>query len=551
MLAHLRINDVVLIEKLEIEFKSGLCALTGETGAGKSILLDSLGLALGARAETGLIRRGAEQASVSAVFQIPKKHPVRKILKDAEIGIEQDELILRRVVGNNGKSRAFINDQPVSLNLLRSVGQTLVEIHGQFDNHGLLNPQTHRAILDDYAGIGAEIEQKWEAWKAERETLEEMQALVTRARTEEEFLRTALEDLDALEPRTGEEGTLGMLRERLMHREQVLEALNAADQLLNGGDDPVRRAWSLLDRISDKIGADLQKAIDSLDRGMNEIQEASSIIRSLSEDLQEADHDLAAIDERLHALRAQARKHDCLPDELPQIREDLARKLGMIADGQDGLAAQARKVDEARKLYQIEAEKISARRWQAATQLNARVQKELAPLKLEKARFVTSIEKLEEPDWGPHGMDRIAFLVSTNPGTDPGPLHKIASGGEMSRFMLALKVVSAQAGSTHSFIFDEVDTGIGGGTADAVGERLARLAKEKQVLVVTHAPQIAARASHHWVVEKTGDDLVTTTITPLESRVERAEEIARMLSGSTITPEARAAAESLLRTGTE
>lgn len=551
MLTHLRINDVVLIEKLDIEFKTGLCALTGETGAGKSILLDSLGLALGARAETGLIRKGAEQAAVTAVFQIADKHPAQKILQDSEIECQDGELILRRVIGSAGKSRAFVNDQPVSLNLLRTLGQTLVEIHGQFDNHGLLNPQTHRAILDDYAGIGAEVESLWLNWKTERETLEEMKTSFARARTEEAFLRTALEDLDALEPRTGEEETLSMLRERLMHRDQALEALSTAHELLNAENDPVRRAWSLLGRVSDKIGGDLPKAMESLDRGLNEIQEAASIIRDLSEQLQESDHDLAAIDERLFALRAQARKHNVDPDGLPQIRETIARKLSMIGQGEDGLAAQEIAVEAARKSYIAEARKISARRWKFAAELNARVQRELGPLKLEKARFVTSIETLEESDWGPHGMDRIAFLVSTNPGADPGPLHKIASGGEMSRFMLALKVVSAQAGSTHSFIFDEVDTGIGGGTADAVGERLSRLAKEKQVLVVTHAPQIAARAKHHWVVEKSGDETVSTTITPLETRAQRAEEIARMLAGATITPEARAAAESLLRTGTE
>ena len=551
MLTHLQINDVVLIEKLKIEFKSGLCALTGETGAGKSILLDSLGLALGARAETGLIRKGAEQASVTAVFRISENHPALKILQDAEIECEEGDLILRRVIGSAGKSRAFINDQPVSLNLLRTLGQTLVEIHGQFDNHGLLNPQTHRAILDDYAGIGPDVANLWTAWKDERETLEEMKASVARARAEESFLRAALEDLDALEPRTGEEGTLSILRERLIHREQVLEALNAAHELLNAENDPVRRAWALLDRVSDKIGGDLQKALESLDRGLNEIQEAAAVIRDLSEELQDSDHDLAAIDERLFALRAQARKHNCQPDELPQVRESIARRLSMIGQGEDSLAAQEKRVEDARKSYVAEARKISARRWKFAAELNARVQRELAPLKLEKARFVTSIETLEESDWGPHGLDRIAFLVATNPGTDPGPLHKIASGGEMSRFMLALKVVSAQAGSTHSFIFDEVDTGIGGGTAYAVGERLSRLAKEKQVLVVTHAPQIAARAKHHWVVEKSGDETVSTTITPLETRAQRAEEIARMLAGATITPEARAAAESLLRTGTE
>lgn len=551
MLTHLRIEDVVLIEKLEVAFQPGLCALTGETGAGKSILLDSLGLALGARAETGLIRRGAEQAAVTAVFDIEPSHQAQKILEEAGIGPESGELILRRVVTTGGKSRAFINDQPVSMNLLRTVGQTLVEIHGQFDNHGLLNPQTHRSMLDEYAGLNTDTQSAWQAWQNEKNALEEIKSLVAKAKTEEQFLKTALDDLDALEPRTGEEGTLGMLRERLMHREQVLECLNAAYQLLNAEEDPVRRAWSLLDRVSDRAGSEVQAARDALDRAVSEIQDAITVIRDTSEELQDADHDLATIDERLHALRAQARKHNALPDDLPQIREDIARKLALIADGSEGLEAQEKMVQAARKTYIEKAARASSIREKAAIRLDQLVKGELAPLKLEKARFVTQIEKLHESEWGPHGTDRVTFLVATNPGTPPGPLHKIASGGEMSRFMLALKVVSAQAGSTHSFIFDEVDTGIGGGTADAVGERLARLAREKQVLVVTHAPQIAARASHHWVVEKTGDDWVTTTITPLESRVERAEEIARMLSGSTITPEARAAAESLLRTGTE
>lgn len=551
MLTHLRIEDVVLIERLEVAFRPGLCALTGETGAGKSILLDSLGLALGARAETGLIRRGAEQAAVSAVFEIAPAHPARAILEEAGMEIEGDELILRRVVALGGKSRAFLNDRPVSLNLLRAVGQTLVEIHGQFDNHGLLNPQTHRAMLDEYAGLNADTENSWKTWRAEQDALEEMKTLVARAQTEENFLRTALDDLDALEPRTGEEGTLGMLRERLMHREQVLEALNAAYNLLNAEEDPVRRAWSLLDRVSARAGGEVTAARDALDRALAEIQDATATIRDTSEELQDAGHDLATIDERLFALRAQARKHDCQPDDLPKVRDDIARKLALIADGSEGLAAQEKKVQTARAEYIKQAEKTSAIRARAAEKLDKLVQGELAPLKLEKARFATQIEKLPEPEWGPSGFDRVTFLVATNPGAQPGPLHKIASGGEMSRFMLALKVVIAQAGSTHSFIFDEVDTGIGGGTADAVGERLARLAREKQVLVVTHAPQIAARAAHHWVVEKTGDDRVATTISPLETRAQRAEEIARMLAGSVITPEARAAAESLLRTGTE
>ncbi len=546
MLTQLSINNVVLIEKLDIEFKSGLCALTGETGAGKSILLDSLGLALGARAETGLIRKGADRASVTAVFQIHDEHPANKVLEDADIEGEQGELIMRRVVNANGKSRAFINDQPVSLTLLRNVGEALVEIHGQFDNQGLLNPQTHRAMLDEYAGIDGALARHFQNWTDAKDALYELQELSQRSRSEEDFLRTALEDLDALEPKTGEEEHLSGLRERLMHREQVLEALAAAHMLLNSEDDPVQKAYSTLDKVADKVGDALQKSLEALDRGMSEIQEASTIIQHLSDELQDSEHDLETIDDRLFALRAQARKHNCEVDELPEKREDLARKLNMIEDGEESLAAAMKQVEQTRETYIKEAEKLSATRKKFADKLNKLVQAELAPLKLEKARFVTTIEKADEKEWGAHGFDRVRFLVATNPGAEPGPIHKIASGGEMSRFMLALKVVIAQAGSTHSFIFDEVDTGIGGSTADAVGERLSRLAADKQVLVVTHAPQIAARANNHWIVEKSGDKDVTTDIKPLKSREERCEEIARMLAGATITPEARAAAGKLL-----
>ena len=547
MLSSLSITNVVLIDQLTIEFKQGLCALTGETGAGKSILLDSLGLALGVRAESGLVRKGAEQASVTAAFQISQDHAAIQILKSADIQIDDDVLLLRRVIGVNGKSRAFINDQPVSITLLKSVGDTLVEIHGQFETHGLLNPQTHRDMLDSYAGIDEELPDLWSVWKREEDRLAALRRMSAKSTADQDYLRTSLEDLDTLEPKIGEEIQLFALRERLKHREQVLEYLARADNILNGENDPVRAAWGVLDKIAEKAGEGIDGALSALARAANDMQEASRIIQRVSGDLQDGEYNLEDIDDRLHALRVQARKHDCTPDDLPQMRDELARRLGLIENAGEAIVAQEKEVSIARKAYITVADRISKKRKSVAEKLNKLVEGELAPLKLEKARFVTDIEALDEIEWGPHGKDRVRFLVSTNPGAEPGPIHKIASGGEMSRFMLALKVVIAQAGSTHSFIFDEVDTGIGGSTADAVGERLYRLAQLKQVLVVTHAPQIAARADHHWVVEKSGAKVVKTDIRPLESRQERAEEIARMLSGAEITKEARAAADRLLK----
>lgn len=547
MLLRLDIRNVVLIDQMTIEFRQGLCALTGETGAGKSILLDSLGLALGVRAESGLVRSGAEQASVTATFQISDNHAAHAILREADIAGDDDVLILRRVVNNSGKSRAFINDQPVSIALLKTIGDTLVEIHGQFETQGLLNPQTHRGMLDSYAKIdGAALARCWADWKACADELAEMRRLSERSHAEESYLRNALEDLDALSPQVGEEASLSSLRERLKHREQVLEALGRADDLLNGENDPVRHAWGALERVADKVGEAIDPAIAALSRASAEMQEASAIVRALSVDLQESEYNLEEIDERLFGLRAQARKHGCMPDDLPAIRDELARKLSLIENADDTLAAQVEKVTAARSEYLAEAKAVSKLRHDVAARLDKLVQAELAPLKLDKARFVTSVEPLDEIEWSANGIDRVRFLVATNPGSAPGAIHKIASGGEMSRFMLALKVVIAQAGSTHSFIFDEVDAGIGGATADAVGERLSRLAESKQVLVVTHAPQVAARADHHWIVRKSGDEVVKTDIIPLTTRAERCEEIARMLAGADITAEARAAADKLL-----
>ncbi len=547
MLLSLNIKNVVLISHLVIEFKGGLCVLTGETGAGKSVLLDSLGLALGVRAESGLVRQGEESASVTAAFQLSDDHGAIDLLNNADIEFEDDVLLLRRIVSANGKSRAFINDQPVSVSLLKSVGDTLVEIHGQFETQGLLNPATHRGMLDEYAGIiERDLTKVWDAWKTEEQAFHDMKNLSARAREEEEYIRLSLEDLSRLEPMAGEENELSSLRERLKHRDVVLQGLHAAAGHLGAEFDPVQSAWAELDKIADKIGDDAQSAIDALSRASNDIAEASSIIQSVSANMQEGDYDLEEIDDRLYALRLQARKHKCDVDDLAKVADDLSHQLSLIDHTDERLEQQRHKVEKARAAYIKNAEKIRNKRQKVATKLNALVQKELAPLKLDKARFVTDIESLDEVEWGANGMARVRFMVSTNPGRAPGPIHKIASGGEMSRFMLALKVIIAQAGSTHSFIFDEVDTGIGGATAAAVGDRLARLADLKQVLVVTHAPQVAARADSHWIVKKGGNKNIQTDILPLETRQKRCEEIARMLAGADITDEARAAANKLL-----
>jgi DNA repair protein RecN (Recombination protein N) len=547
MLVSLAIKNVILIDQLVIEFKNGFCALTGETGAGKSILMDSLGLALGARSDSGLIRKGADQAQVSAEFHIPDSHPVHALLKDS--GIESDvSLILRRSIGSDGRSRAFINDQPVSVGLLKQAGEILVEIHGQFETQGLLNPGTHRALLDDYAGTGDTIVALYGHWQKAENHLAVMKASTAQSHIEEQYLRDALQDLDALAPQEGEEATLNALRTRLMNRGHVIEALNSAYEALNAEEDPVRKASTILSRAAVKIGPGAEAVMAALGRASAETQEALAVIGSLSSELEEGGQDIESVDDRLHELRAQARKHNCLVNELPHAREIIAEKLNLIEHGDELLAAQVKATQNARKAYEKEADSISAQRRKAAEKLDKLVQKELPPLKLEKAKFVTTIEKLPEDQWGPYGTDQIRFLVATNPGADPGPLNKIASGGEMARFMLALKVVMAETGAPRCMVFDEVDSGIGGPTADAVGERLARLAARNQILVVTHAPQVAARAAHHWIVMKDGKDTVTTKVIALET-AHRREEIARMLSGSSITEEARAAAGKLLESG--
>ena len=548
MLRGLSIRNVVLIEHLFIDFDAGFCALTGETGAGKSILLDSLGLALGARSESGLVRKGQDQAQVSAEFYISDTHPVHDLLREQELDSAPD-LVLRRIISADGRSRAFINDQPVSAGLLRQAGDMLVEIHGQFDTHGLLDAKNHRAMLDDYAGIDRSgLARLWDEWRAAQDALDDAQAEIEQARRDEDYLRQALEDLDGLAPEPGEEDKLAALRDRLMRRDGLIQALNAAYDAAGEAGSLIGQSARMLAQAGEEGGT----VLAALDRADAEIQEAIAQIRSQSTDLEETDYSLTEIDDRLFALRGQARKHNCTVDELSGMRDEIARKLNNIEAQDDRLEKLAVAVEKAAKTYRAMAENVSVARRAAAEKLDRLVALELPPLKMDKARFETSVTPLPDSEWGAGGIDRVRFLVATNPGADAGALNKIASGGELSRFTLALKVVMAAAvGHARTMIFDEVDSGIGGGVAAAVGERLARLAQGAQVLVVTHAPQVAACATHHYIVTKQDNGAtVTTTVIGLPRGDERREEIARMLAGAEVTAEARAAADRLLQTGT-
>lgn len=552
MLRSLHIKNVVLIDQLLVEFSEGFCALTGETGAGKSILLDSLGLALGGRSESGLVRKGAEQAQVSAEFSCDNQHPVHALLQAQDI--ESDStLVLRRIVGSDGRSRAFINDQPVSVGLLKQTGDLLVEIHGQFETQGLLDPRTHRIMLDEYAGVDAsKLPHLWQDVRDAEDALQDARTAMEKARADEEYLRHAVKELQDLAPEAGEEEQLLIRRESLKHKEQVLQALQDAWEAIGGeagAEMAVGRASRTLGRVVDKVETDLSESMAAMDRAADDLQIAVSGIQRAIAIAEEGGLSMDEIEDRLYALRGMARKHHCKPDDLANLADTMIQQLMLIDRQDDALTALGHKVHAARKAYEVQARAVSKTRKDTAVKLDKLVAQELPPLKLDKARFFTQVEVLDEKDWGPHGIDRVQFLVATNPGAEPGALNKIASGGEMSRFMLALKVIMAEVGAAQSLVFDEVDSGIGGGTAAAVGERLARLAEKRQILVVTHSPQVAARAGHHLIVMKQGAKDVKTTVIPLKAMNDRREEIARMISGAEITAEARAAAEKLLETG--
>ncbi len=552
MLVSLSIRNIVIIEKLDLAFDHGLCVLTGETGAGKSILLDSLGFALGNRADQRLLRPGAEQASVAAAFDLATDHPARALLTEQGIEIE-DLLLLRRVLGSDGRSRAFVNDQAASAGLLRQLADSLIEIQGQFDQRGLMDPATHRELLDAYGRLQPEaraLRGLWRAWQDALAAREEAARRFSEAQRDEAFLRHAVEELDALDPRPGEEAELAEKRNRLMHREKLVEGINAALAEIDGKAEPaLGRALRTLERIAPTAGAALTPALEALQRAGAEAEEALAELNSFASDMELEADNLEAVEERYFALQDMARKHHREVDALAELREELARRLAAIDGGEAELTRLAEAAATARRDYVAAAENLSKQRAKMAAALDKAVMKELPPLKLERAVFRTALERLAEDDWSGQGLDRIAFEVATNPGSAPGPLGRIASGGELARFLLAIKVVLASVNPERSLVFDEVDSGVGGATAHAVGERLERLARDRQVLVITHSPQVAARGAHHWqVLKRSAGQQVATQVSQL-SAGDRREEIARMLSGAEITEEAGASAERLIGTG--
>jgi DNA repair protein RecN (Recombination protein N) len=553
MLARLSIRDIVLIERLDIEFSRGLAVLTGETGAGKSILLDAFALALGGRGDAGLVRHGAEQGQVTATFEVPKGHPAAKILSDN--GLDDDgEMILRRVQFADGRTRAFINDQSISVQTLKAVGAALVEIHGQHDERALVDAATHRRLLDAFAGLEkdvADIEQLWEARRTAAASLEEHRAGMERAAREADYLRHASAELKQLAPKDGEETELANRRAIMMQGEKIATDLREAQEAIGGPHSPVPALSAAVRRLERRAAGSpalVEPAVKAIDAAINALEEADQYLNAA---LRAADFDpaeLERIEERLFALRAASRKYSVPVDKLAALAVQMAGDVALIDAGAEQLKKLEAAALEADKRYAFAAAKLSAARAKAAQKLDKAVNAELPPLKLERASFTTQLE-VDEASPGPRGIDRIEFWVQTNPGTRPGPLMKVASGGELSRFLLALKVVLADRGSAPTLVFDEIDTGVGGAVADAIGTRLARLAAKVQVMAVTHAPQVAARAGQHLLISKDALDKgkrVATRVNALAAD-HRREEIARMLAGAEITAEARAAAERLLK----
>jgi DNA repair protein RecN (Recombination protein N) len=555
MLLGLTIRDVVLIDRLDLTFRPGLCVLTGETGAGKSILLDALGLALGRRAEAGLVRAGAREAVVSAEFTVGQNHPAHAVLREAGLDSDGQAIVMRRLVGADGRSRAFVNDEPASVGLLRELGDSLVEIQGQFEQRGLLDPASHRALLDAFADHTISPDALAETWRDWREALrreEEAARLLAASRDEEDLLRHHMAELDALAPEEDEEDQLAARRSLLQSAERRAETLREPIAVLDGkagAQAALARAARRLERARERAQGMLDAALAATERATAETAEALAALEATGRELELDPRALEKIEERLFGLRALGRKHQVGIADLPRLRERMAARLAEIAGEADDVEHLAEAAAEARARFVAAAEAVSHARAHAAARLDAAVATEFAPLRLEKARFRTVLTRLGENEWGEHGCERVNFEVATNSGAAFGPLARIASGGELSRFMLALKLVLSGTSSVPTLIFDEVDSGIGGAVAAAVGERLQRLGTSLQVLVVTHSPQVAARGAYHWRVAKSFS--ARDTVTRVEELDEdtRQEEIARMLSGRNITAEARAAAASLIAGG--
>jgi DNA repair protein RecN (Recombination protein N) len=551
MLTRLAIRNVVLIEALELEFSGGLGVLTGETGAGKSILLDALGLVLGDRAESALVRAGEDRASVSASFEFALlPATIRAVLDNADIAVEPGEpLILRRQVKADGGSKAFVNDQPVGAALLRELASGLVELHGQHDDRGLVNPRGHRALLDRFARADIDgVAAAWRSWRASADALDLARSRIAQAAEDRDLLLAHLAELVALAPQAGEEQQLAEARATMQKGERLSGDLAELQHLWAGSDSALaslRSAARRLERIASEHPL-LKEALDALDRAVIEAGEAEDKLARAAEALV---HDPAALDSfetRLFDLRAAARKHGCSVDQLPERMLAMRATLDGIEHGEAEIAGLELAAQAAGRDYRTKAEAQSALRAQVAVRLDVAVAAELSPLKLDTARFRTALTPLGEERWGPQGIDSVEFLISTNPGAPFAPLNKIASGGELSRFILALKVALAEEGGAATIIFDEIDRGVGGAVASAIGERLARLASTGQLLAVTHSPQVAARGNAHYMIAKSSEGTVTRTSVALLDTDGRQEEIARMLSGAEITAEARAQADRLL-----
>src|SRR5690242_5986145 len=553
MLSRLSIRNIVLIDRLDIDFAGGLAVLTGETGAGKSILLDAFAMTLGARGDAALVRQGAEQGQVTASFELSRKHPARALLKESGIDAE-DDLIVRRVQFADGRTKAFVNDQPVSVQLLRELGSALVEIHGQHDDRALTDNATHRRLLDAFGGLDGDacrVEALWQARRRAAEAAEAHRAQIDFARRESEFLHHAVDELTKLAPQAGEETALADRRAAMMAAEKVAEDLREAHEQVAGASSPVVPLSGVvrrLERRAQQAQQLIEPAVKALDAALNSLEETRAHLEAA---LRIADFDpaeLERIEERLFALRAAARKYNVPVDELSALALKYNGDIALIDAGEERLKTLEAAAVEAEAAYSAAANVLSKARGKAAAALDKAVNGELKPLKLERAEFSTQIDS-DPTSAGPNGIDRVEFWVQTNPGTRPGPLMKVASGGELARFLLALKVVLADRGSAPTLVFDEIDTGVGGAVADAIGMRLAKLARGVQVLAVTHAPQVAARADHHYLITK--DTLekgkrVATRVTELAAE-RRREEVARMLAGAEITSEARAAADRLIK----
>lgn len=548
MLTALSIRDVVLIEALDLDFTSGLGVLTGETGAGKSILLDALGLALGGRGDSALVRHGTAQASVTATFDMPPA--AAAFLADNALDIEPGEpLIVRRVVKADGGSRGFVNDQPASAALLRELGALLVEIHGQHDERGLLNPRGHRALLDDFGRIDTTATASaWAGLRAAEGAVATAEAEIETAARDREWLEHAVGELERLAPESGEEEMLADKRRAMQRAEKIADDLRAVAGYLEGSDGglaQLRQAARVLERIAPDHTA-LADALAAIDRAVIEGAVAEDRLREAKTSFVYDERALEEDEARLFDLRGMARKHRVQPDDLADLTGDLRNRLDRLDAGEGGVVQLRAALANARTAYDEAAATLTAARQAAAARLDSAVAGELAPLKLDAARFRTVVAPASDDNWSAAGKDRVEFEIATNPGAPFASLIKIASGGELSRFILALKVALAEEGSATTMVFDEIDRGVGGAVASAIGDRLARLAERTQLLVVTHSPQVAARGAAHLLIAKSHDGTVTRTGVRTLSEGERREEIARMLSGATITDEARAQAERLL-----